>query len=443
MSPELLALAAMIILVLGVLFVRIPVALLLALLGFGGYIVLDGFPRAVSMVGNELWSTFSSYGLTVIPLFILMGQICFHSGMSSRLYSAVYAWSGHCRGGIALATLLACGGFSAICGSNTATAATMSSVALPEMRKYGYHPVLASGTVAAGTTLGAVIPPSVVAIVVGVQTSSSIERLFLGGIVPGLVLLGLFLVSLAVIAQLHPHWAPAGERMPLAAKIRATPGLVETGLLFFLVIFGLSNGLFTPTEAGAAGAGLALIIGFVQRSLSFRGFIKALDESLRISAMIFLLMAGAAMFGKFLTLTRVPFTLADWIAGLAVPAPLVLLLVALIYLVGGMIMDALALLMITIPIFFPLAESLGWDTLWFSIFLIIITTMGAITPPVGVSAYVVSTMSGQDGNSRVPLAQVFRGAAYFLPAFVVCLLAMWAFPDLAVWLPNLIQPLQG
>ncbi len=443
MAPGLLAAAAMILLVLGVLFVRIPVALLLALLGFGGYALLDDLPRAVSMVGNELWGTFSSYGLTVIPLFILMGQICFHSGMSERLYAAVHAWSGHRRGGIAVATLLACGGFSAICGSNTATAATMSAVALPEMRKYGYHPVLASGTVAAGTTLGAVIPPSVVAIVVGVQTASSIERLFLGGIVPGLILLLLFLLTLALIARRHPAWAPAGGRLPLAEKLRATPGLLETGLLFFLVIFGLSKGLFTPTEAGAAGAGLALLIGLARRSLNLRGFVKALDESLRISAMIFLLMAGAAMFGKFLTLTRVPFTLADWIAGLDVPPLLVLLLVALIYLVGGMIMDALALLVVTIPIFFPLAETLGWDTLWFSLFLITITTMGAITPPVGVSAYVVSSMSGRDGGSRIPLAQVFRGASYFLPAFVVCLLLMSVFPELAVWLPDLIQPLKG
>ena len=444
LSPELLAALAMVLLIGGVLFVRIPVALLLALLGFGGYALLDDLSRAVSMVGNELWSTFSSYGLTVIPLFILMGQICFHSGMSERLYAAVHAWSGHRKGGIAVATMLACGGFSAICGSNTATAATMSSVALPEMRKYGYHPVLASGTVAAGTTLGAVIPPSVVAIVVGVQTASSIERLFLGGVMPGLILLAGFLAIVVWITRRHPSWAPAGGRLPLSAKLRATSGLLETALLFVLVICGLSSGLFTPTEAGAAGAGLALLIGAARRSLSLRGFVKALDESLRISAMIFLLMAGAAMFGKFLTLTRLPFTLAEWIAGLAVSPVLILLLVALIYLVGGMIMDALALLVVTIPIFFPLAESMGWDPLWFSIFLITITTMGAITPPVGVSAFVVSSMSGRvGGGSQIPLAQVFRGAAYFLPAFAVCLVLMTVFPKVATWLPDMVRPFGG
>ena len=446
LSPEFLALAAMLVLTAGVLLIRIPVALLLALLGFGGYALLDTVPRAVSMVGNELWGTFSSYGLTVIPLFILMGQVCFHAGMSGRLYQAVHAWSGHRRGGIAVATLLACGGFSAICGSNTATAATMSAVALPEMRTYGYHPVLATGTVAAGTTLGAIIPPSVVAIVVGVQTASSIERLFLGGIGPGLLLLALFVGTLMLITRRHPAWAPAGERMALREKLRATPGLIEVGVLFCLVIAGLTLGIFTPTEAGAAGTGLALLVGVIRRSLSLRGCLQALDESLRISAMIFLLMAGAAMFGKFLTLTRLPFTLADWIASLPVPGLVVLLLVGLIYLIGGMIMDALALLVVTIPIFFPLAEVMGWDKLWFSLCLITITSMGAITPPVGVSAYVVAGMSGRVGGAKdgnaVPLADVFRGAAYFLPAFVLCLALMVMFPQIAVWLPNTLRPFQ-
>lgn len=446
LTPELLAGLAMLLLIAGVLLIRMPVALLLALLGFGGYALLADVPRAVSMLGNELWGTFSGYGLTVIPLFILMGQICFHAGMSGRLYTAVHAWSGHRRGGIAIATLLACGGFSAICGSNTATAATMSAVALPEMRKYRYHPVLATGTVAAGTTLGAIIPPSVVAIVVGVQTASSIERLFLGGIGPGLLLLVLFILTLMLISRRHPHWAPAGEALPFKEKLRATPGLLEVGALFCLVISGLTLGIFTPTEAGAAGAGLALCLGLLRRSLTLKGCLQAFDESLRISAMIFLLMAGAAMFGKFLTLTRLPFTLADWIADLALPGPLVLLLVGLIYLIGGMIMDALALLVVTIPIFFPLAEKLGWDTLWFSLLLITITSMGAITPPVGISAYVVSSMSGRVGpreagvNTNVPLAQVFQGAAYFLPAFVLCLTAMTLFPRIATWLPNLIRP---
>lgn len=442
LNPALLAALSMAVLVLGVFFVRMPVAVLLGLLGFGGYACLDGLDRAVSMAGNELWATFSGYGLTVVPLFILMGQICFHSGLSERLYTAVHAWAGHRPGGIAMATLLACGGFSAICGSNTATAATMSAVALPQMRKYGYHPVLATGTVAAGTTLGVIIPPSVVAIVVGVQTSSSIQRLFLGGIVPGFLLLAGFLGTIMVLARRHPSWAPAGERTLWAARLRASSGLLETGALFALVISGMTLGLFTPTEAGAAGTALAVLLGAAVGRLRVRGFLRAMGESLGISAMIFLLMAGAAMFGKFLTLTRLPFTLADSIAGLAVSPWLVLGLIALIYLVGGMIMDALALLVVTIPIFFPLAEKMGWDPLWFSLLLIVITSMGAITPPVGVSGYVVSSMSGNPADgTQVPLAQVFRGAACFLPAFGLCLLVMALAPAAVTWLPDAIQPL--
>ena len=435
-SPPVLATFALGVLLLGILYLRMSVALLLGILGFGGYALLDGVPRAMTMVGNELWSVFSSYGLTVIPLFVLMGQICFHSGMSERLYAAVQALSGHRRGGIAMATLMACGGFAAICGSNTATAATMSTVALPEMRKYGYHPQLATGVVAAGTTLGAIIPPSVVAIVVGVQTSSSIERLFLGSLGPGLLLLVLFLATLALVIRRHPAWAPATAKAPLAARLRALPGLLEALMLFGLVMAGLTCGLFTPTEAGAAGTGCALLMGLVRRTLTWRGFLNALDESLRIAAMLLFLLAGAAMFGKFLALSRLPFDLAAQLASLEAPSWVLMALVGVLYALGGMIMDALALLVITLPIFFPLAEAMGWDTLWFCVALIAVTSMGAITPPVGVSAYVVSSLSAREGESPVPLPEVFRGTALFLPAFGVCLVLMALFPALVTALPD-------
>lgn len=436
LDPSLVALVAVTLLITGVLLLRVPVALLLAVLGFCGYAALDGVENALLMLGNELWSTFSGYGLTVVPLFVFMGQLCFHSGMSERLYRAVHAFTGHRRGGIAAATLLACGAFSAICGSNTATAATMTSVALPQMRKYGYHPVIATGSIAAGTTLGVIIPPSVVAIVVGVQTSLSIQRLFIGGIVPGLLLLAGFLAVVLAVALLRPAWMPAGMRATGVEKLRALPGLLETLALFLLVICGMSFGLFTPTEAGAVGCALALALGFFRRGLNMRGIRAALGESLGISAMIFLLMAGAAVFGKFLALTRLPFTLADAIAAWHVSGWLVLALMGVVFLAGGMVMDSLALLVMTLPVFFPLAEKLGWDPLWFCLLLIVITSMGAITPPVGVSSYVVSSMSGQVGSrERVPLDKVFAGASLFLPAFAVVLLLMAAFPALSLWLP--------
>ena len=436
-EPSLIALFVVILLIAGVLLLRLPVALLLALLGFGGYAMLDGVENALLMLGNELWGAFSGYGLTVVPLFVLMGQICFHSGMSERLYRSVHALTGHRRGGIAAATLLACGAFSAICGSNTATAATMTSVALPQMRRYGYHPIIATGSIAAGTTLGVIIPPSVVAIVVGVQTSLSIQRLFLSGIIPGMLLLGGFLLVVLAVSLLRPAWMPAGNRASRAEKLQALPGLLETIVLFILVICGMSLGVFTPTEAGAAGCALALVIGFFRRGLDGRGIRAALGESMGISAMIFLLMAGAAIFGKFLALTRLPFTLADAIAAWHVSGWLVLTIMGAVFLAGGMIMDSLALLVMTLPVFYPLAEKVGWDPLWFCMLLIVITSMVAITPPVGVSSYVVSSMSGQGGSrERVPLDKVFAGALMFLPSFIVTLLLMALFPSLSLWLPS-------
>ncbi len=438
-SPELLALFSLIILTSVILFVRIPVALLLGIVGFCGYALLDGIDNAINMAGSELWGTFSGYGLTVVPLFILMGQVCYHSGLSERLYTAVYALNGHRRGGIATATLLTCGAFAAICGSNIATAATMSAVALPQMHKYGYHPVLATGAVAAGTTLGVIIPPSVVAIVVGVQTASSIQRLFLGGIIPGILLLTGFVITVSFLAKRHLDWAPCGERSNWKARLYLSSGLLEAGTLFLLILWGMTKGIFTPTEAGAAGSALAILFGLMRGKLHYQGICKALRESLAISAMIFMLMAGAAMFGKFLTLTRLPFTLADSIAAQDISPLLILLLTGIIFWVGGMIMDALALLVITIPIFFPLAEKLGWDPLWFSVLLIIITSIGAITPPVGASTFVVSSMSTYGYGKIIPVAQVFRGASYFLPSFLLCIILLVLFPSLITWLPTTLM----
>ena len=415
-------------------FVRIPVALLLTALGYFGYASLDGFANAGIMLGNEFWSAFSGTGLTVVPFFVLMGQICFRSGLSSRLYASISAFTERGASGIAAATLLACGGFAAICGSNTATAATMSSVALPELRKYGCHPAFAAGLVAVGTTLGAVIPPSVVAVVLATQEPTlSVRSLFIGGIAPGLLWLGLFMLTVWHIGRTHPEWVPAGVKSG-GRRMSALLGLTETFTLFALVVGGLSFGLFTPTEAGAAGSALALAMGFVSRLLSLRGFWLAVQESLRISAMIFLLLAGAGTYGKFLAISRTPFWVANFIHGLTVSPMAILLLIFLVFLLGGMFMDALALLLITLPIFFPVIKSMGVDPLWFGLMLLVVTTFGAITPPVGTSIFVVSAIS------RIPLPQVFRGAAYFFPAFFLCLLIMALLPDAVLFLPRLLAP---
>ena len=433
MSAALPVLLSIVLLMAAICYLRLPIGMLLTLLGVAGYALLDGPVGALVMLGNEFWATFSSAGLTVVPLFVFMGQICFHSGLSSRLYRGIAAWIGHRRGGIAAATVGACGAFAAICGSNTATAATMSVVSLPEMRRYGYNTVFASGVIAAGTTLGAVIPPSVVAIVLGIQTGLSIKKLFMGGVVPGLLLLGLFLLTITWTARVRPLWGPAGERVSLRARIAGLPGLLEAFLLFGLVVGGLSTGVFTPTEAGAAGTALALAFGFARRGLGLRTLARALMETLNVSAMIFLLLAGAGCYGKFLSVSRTPFMVAEWVQGVGIgPFPL-LLLILLVYLVGGMLMDALALLLITLPICFPLVQGMGYDPRWFALLLLVVTTMGAITPPVGASAYVVASMG------RIPLGEVFRGTLVFIPAFLVCLAAMLALPEVVLWLPGLVD----
>lgn len=433
MNPAVPVLCSVAILLAGICIFRIPIGMLLTVLGFAGYAMLDSWDTAVSMVGNEFWSTFSNSGLTVIPLFVLMGQICFHSGLSGRLYQAVASWMGHKKGGVAAATMAACGGFATICGSNTATAATMSVVSLPEMRRMHYHPAFAAGVVATGTTLGAVIPPSVVSIVLGIQTGLSIKKLFIGGVLPGLLLLALFIGTIAWLGKYRPALVPAGEKAPTAERIRTLPGLLEALVLFLLVVGGLFVGAFTPTEAGAAGAVLALLMGIVRRDLDFRKAGKAVFETMNVSAMIFLLLAGASCYGKFLAVSRTPFMVADWVQGLAFPPFAVLLLIFSVYLVGGMLMDALALLLITLPIFFPLVHGLGYDPLWFSLILLVVTTMGAITPPVGASAYVVASMG------RIPLGDVFRGTFLFMPAFFFCIAVMLAFPGLVLFLPGLVQ----
>jgi tripartite ATP-independent transporter DctM subunit len=431
MNPSVPVVASIGILLAGICFFRIPIGILLVALGFAGYALLDGPATAVSMIGNEFWSTFSNSGLTVVPFFVFMGQICFHSGLSGRLYAAIASWLGHKRGGIAAATMGACGGFAAICGSNTATAATMSVVALPEMRARGYHPALAGGVVAVGTTLGAVIPPSVAAIVLGIQTGLSIRKLFIGGVLPGLLLLALFILTIVWMARHRSSLLPAGERADMAARLRELPGRFEAFALFFRGVGGLSLGAFTPTEAGAAGSVLALLLGLARRKLSFSKLVKAVFETMNISAMIFLLLAGAGCYGKFLAVSRTPFMAAQWVANLQVAPLTVLLLILIVYLIGGMFMDALALLLITLPIFFPLIRELGIDPVWFSLVLLVITTMGAVTPPVGASAYVVASMG------KIPLGDVFRGTLFFMPAFVVCIALMLLFPSFVLFLPNM------
>ncbi|SOB58312.1 TRAP dicarboxylate transporter, DctM subunit [Pseudodesulfovibrio profundus] len=422
-------------LLLAVIFVlRIPVGFAMAIIGFGGFAYVLNWNAATGMLGTELWNVFSKYGLTVIPLFILMGQICFYSGVNERLYKSAYAWMGEIRGGIAMTTILACAGFAAICGSNSATAATMSTVALPEMKKFKYNPILSTGSVAAGATLGVIIPPSVVLIIIGLQTSQSIAQLFIGGMVPGVLLTALFLGTVWYLCKKNPDWGPAGPKTTFKEKCASLPGSIEMIILFILVMGGLFLGFFTPTEAGAAGAALALLISVISGQMSLKKFWMAVNDSLKISCMIMVIILGAVIFGRFLAITRLPFEAAGFVAGLPIPPLVIIMVICLIYVIGGMVMDALALLLVTIPIFFPVVTAMGYDPLWFGVLITVVTTLGAITPPVGVNTFIVASMA-----KDVPMTDVFKGVTYFMVAYCLCVALMLAFPGIVTFIPHLMQ----
>jgi tripartite ATP-independent transporter DctM subunit len=414
---------------------QMPVGFSMALVGFFGLWYVTGINSALSMIGTETWSIFSSYGLTVIPLFILMGTICFHSGVNKSLYETAYKWFGRTRGGIAMATVMACAGFAAICGSNNATAATMTTVALPEMKKYNYNKALSAGSIACGSTLGVVIPPSVVLIVYGIQTGQSIGKLFWGSTLPGILMAVLFVLTIYLVCVKHPEWGPGGPKVRFIDKIKATPGMAEMFILFGLVMGGLYTGAYTPTEAGAAGAFFALLIaGTVRRKLTWKGFVSSITDALKVTCMVIVIIWGAVIFGRFLTISRLPFMAVDYVASLHIPGYVILIWILIIYGIAGCVMDALGFLLISIPIFFPMAMKLGYDPIWFGCLLTVVTTMGAITPPVGICAFVVAGMA-----KDIPLSTVFKGVIWFIPAYVVTMAIMILFPEIALFLPSLVR----
>ncbi len=434
MSPEFIGLLGILILLATMFSLQIPVAFAMALVGFFGLGYVTSLDAALMMIGTELWTTFSSYGLTIIPLFIFMGMICFYSDVNTKLYNAAYKWLGATRGGLAMATVMACAGFAAISGSNTATAATMTSVALPEMKRFKYHPILITGSIAAGSTLGVVIPPSIVLVVYGIYTGQSIGKLFFGSIIPGFILASLMMVTIYVICQWHKDWGPAGPKTTFREKIISLKGAGEMLVLFSLVMGGLFIGFFTPSEAGAVGSFFALLISLIRRNLTREGFSRAVKDTLRVSCFIVMIIAGAVIFGRFLAITRLPYAIAEWAIALQVPNFVILWLIICVFIIGGAIMDALGLLLITIPIFYPLAMKLGYDPIWFGVMLTIVTTMGAITPPVGVNAYVVAGMS-----KDISLNTVFKGVTYFLPTYIICIILLEIFPSLVLFLAGAVK----
>lgn len=416
------------------LFSSMPVAFAMLVAGVCGFALIVTPQAAFSMVTAELFDTFSSYNLTVIPLFVLMGQVAFHAGISGSLFRAAYAWIGHLPGGLAMATVGACAGFGAISGSGPATAATMATVALPEMKKYRYSDELASGTVAAGGSLGMLIPPSVVFIVYALMTEQSIGKLFIAGIVPGIVISVLFCLSIFFRCLKNPSLGPVGPRASWKERCICLAGVGETLLLFGFVMGGMFEGLFTPIEAAAVGAAGSIVIALAKRALTMRIFYRILLETMRTAGMIFFIVASAVVFGRFLAVSQIPFTLASWFTNLPVPSFVTIALIILLYLFLGCFIDSLALVLLTTPIFYPVIIALGCNPIWFGVLIVVITQMGVITPPVGVNVYVVSGI-----ERDIPLRTIFKGSLPFLYMLILFAALLIIFPDIALFLPNLGQ----
>ena len=420
-------------LLIALMFLRIPVAFVMAMVGFVGFGWLVSWPAALSLLARDFFSVFSSYNLTVIPLFILMGQVAHYSGISGRLFNAAHKFIGHLPGGLAMATIGACAFFAAICGSTTATSATMATVALPQMKKFNYDPALATGVVAAGGTLGILIPPSTIFIIYGIMTEQSVGKLFVAGVLPGILLAVLFALVILVWSRLQPGLCALAPKSTWREKFASLAGVTETIALFFIVMGGLFIGLFTPTEAAGIGALGTYVIALIGRNLTWRSFVRSLSETVRISCMIMAIVAGATVFGHFLAVTTIPTEVGAWVAGLPVPPVAIMALIIVTYLFLGCLMDSLAMIMLTIPVFYPVVTTLGYDPIWFGVIIVMVGGMGVITPPVGINAYVVAGIARD-----VPLHIIFKGSAYLMSAMIILTALLIIFPQIALWLPGLM-----
>jgi tripartite ATP-independent transporter DctM subunit len=414
------------------LFLGVPVGIGLAAVGFVGFAAVSGLEPALGVIRIVPYATFSNYGLIVIPLFILMGNFAFHSGLSADLFLTARAWFGRVRGGLAMAAIAASAAFAAISGSSVATAATMGKISLPEMKRHGYDDGLATGTLAAGGTIGILIPPSVIMIIYGVITENSIGKLFLAGFIPGILQAIMFIILIGLLCLFRPKLGPPAESSSLWEKIKSLKGSWMVLALFLLVIGGIYIGVFSPVEAAGIGAFGAFFIALVRRRLTWAKFKDSCTDALGTAAMIFLIMLGANIFGYFLAVTGLPQALADAMLGLEVSRWVIFAIIMVVYIVLGMFMDSMAMILITVPIFYPVAMQLGFDPIWFGIVIVVVCEIGLITPPVGMNLYVIK------GISEAPMGTVFRGATPFVLVDFLFVVVLAAFPILATYLPSIM-----
>jgi len=413
----------------------IELAFAMILIGFLGFGYLISWHAALNLLAKDFFDVLDTYGFTVIPLFVFMGQVAFNSGIAKRLFDATNKFMGHVPGGMAMATVAGATAFKSICGSSPATAATFASVAVPEMDRYGYAKKLSTGIVASVGTLGILLPPSVTLIVFGIITDQSIGRLFLAGIFPGLIVAFFFIVIIYVWATMYPEIAPRSKKFPWSERWRALPEIVWVIFIFAMVIGGILKGFFTPTEAGSVGTFLVLVLTVLRRDLDLKKFFKAVAESLTTACMVLMLIAGSTVLGHFIAVTKIPMITATWITGLHMAPWIVMIFITFIYLIGGSFIDDLAFMILATPIFYPAIDKLGYNPLWFGIMIGVTVMVGVVIPPVAINVFVVKQIT------KTPFSVIYAGVYPFLISLVVAAALLFVFPGLATWLPGWLMPM--
>jgi C4-dicarboxylate transporter DctM subunit len=420
-------------LLLVLIFLRLPIAFAMALIGAGGMLVLNGPRAAMGLMTQTTSEVAASSNLAVLPLFVLMGSLVTHSGMSQGLYRAAHAMVGHFRGGLAMATVLACGGFSTICGSSLATAATMTRLAMPEMRQHKYADSLAAGSIAAGGTLGILIPPSIIMVIYGMLTGESVGKLFFAGVLPGILTIGLYMAAIAIVTRVKPELGPPGQRSTWLHRLVAMRDVWAVALLFVVIMGGIYTGIFTPNEAAGVGAAGALVFALANGSLNLKSLGKVLLESAEITSVMFLVLIGALIFANFMNEVGFAKGLTGLVSDLSVNRYVILLIIVGIYLVLGCFFESISMMMLTVPIFYPVMQSLGFDMIWFGILVVVLIEIGMITPPIGLNLFMIKSVMPDVASN-----DIIRGVVPFLGADIVRLALLICFPAISLYLPSIM-----
>lgn len=416
-------------------FLDMPVAFSMFITGFIGFAVISGNINAgLKLFASEMTNTLTNYDLGVVILFSAMGALVGNTGIADRLFDFFYKTLGRLSGGLAMGTLAACSLFGAVCGSSNAAAITFGKVVLPSLKKYGYSDELSTATVACGSTMSSLIPPSLVFIIFGIVTQQSIGKLFISGFAPGILLTILLIIDIWVVAKIKPGWGPPGPKFTFKEIFKSAIGVVEAFLLFIFVLGGLFGGIITPTEAGAIGCVGAIAISAIRRKLTVKGFISAFKDTAQAGGMIFLILIGAFVFGRFLAISNIGIALTNWIQSAGLPPQIDFLIIVVIFIIAGMLMDTLAIILIFVPLLLPLVRAMGYDIVWFGVLNVLLAQIGQLTPPVGTTVFGVKAVAPE-----IPIWTIYRGTLYFYPMYLIVTLLVIFFPGWVLWLPNLIK----